>query len=103
MFYKFTITVKDYYPKDLQTRFIERHKDNVKDEYEYPRKGTDPGLVVIFNQENFEHVSKRKGSRRDVNELIQAFGRIGYNIEKKYIHNDLTRKEIIQILKERKN
>lgn len=44
----------------------------------------------------------RKGSRRDVNELIQALGRVGYNIEKKYIYNDLTRKAIISVLRERK-
>lgn len=95
------ISVKDYYPDDVQ-KFVEE-PTNLYDDYEYPRTGSDPGLVVIFNHERFDApVDFRKGSRRDVNELIQALGRIGYNIEKKHIHNDLTRKRIICVLKERK-
>lgn len=74
----------------------------LQDAYEYPRTGTDPGLVVIFNHERFDNQDLRKGSRRDVNELIQSLGRVGYNIEKKYIHNDLTRKEVLQVLQTRK-
>lgn len=96
----FYISVKDYYPEDLQ-KFVEEPSE-VQDDYEYPRTGTDPGLVVIFNHERFDYLDLRKGSRRDVNELIQAFGRVGYNIERKHIHNDLTRKEIMNVLKERK-
>lgn len=96
---KYCFTVKDFYPEDLQ-KFVEKPSD-LKDDYEYPRNGTDPGLVVIFNHESFldSSVQFRKGSRRDVNELIQSFGRVGYNIEKNYIHNDLTRKEILKVLK----
>lgn len=92
--------MKDYYPEDLQ-KFVEDPSD-LQDDYEYPRNGTDPGLVVIFNHERFENLDLRKGSRRDVNELIQSLGRVGYNIEKQHIHNDLTRREIMQVLKERK-
>lgn len=56
--------------------------------------------MVIFNHESYldSTLQFREGSRRDVNELIQSFGRVGYNIEKNYIHNDLTRKEILNVL-----
>lgn len=83
--------------------FIEQPSD-LKDKYEYERNGTDAGLVVIFNHERFSNagVGFRKGSRKDVNELIQSLGRVGYNIKKQYIHNDLTRKEIMKVLTERK-
>lgn len=91
--------MKDYYPKDFQG-FVEEFSF-LQDSYEYPRTGTDPGLVVIFNHERFDYLDLRKGSRRDVSELVQAFARVGYNIEKKYIYNDLKRKEIMIVLDER--
>lgn len=93
-------TVKDYCPDNTE-QFVERNNQEI-DNYEYPRNGKDAGLVVIFNHERFDQLDIRKGSRRDVNELVQSFGRIGYNIEKRYIHNDLTRKQVIAELKTRK-
>lgn len=94
------ITVKDYRPDNTE-QFVERENQEI-DDNEYPRKGKDAGLVVIFNHEHFNNLDLRKGSRRDVNELIQSFGRVGYNIEKRYIHNDLTRKQVKAELKTRK-
>lgn len=82
-------------------KFVE-NANQIEDAYEYRRKGQDPGLVVIFNHERFDSLDLRKGSRRDVNELIQSFGRIGFNMEKRHIYNDLTRKEFKGILKTRR-
>lgn len=92
--------MKDYRPDDTE-QFVERENQEI-DDYEYPRSGQDAGLVVIFNHERFNNLDLRKGSRRDVNELVQSFGRVGYNIEKRYIHNDLTRKQVKAELKTRK-
>lgn len=50
------------------------------DKFEYERKGDDPGLVLIFNQENFKNLSTRTGSTRDVNEIIISMQRQGFNI-----------------------
>lgn len=89
-------------PSDIE-KFIE-NPNQIEDDYEYPRKGKDPGLVVIFNQESFDtNLDLRKGSRRDVNELIQTFGRVGFNMEKRRIYNDLTREEILEELRTRKH
>ncbi|KAF2881842.1 hypothetical protein ILUMI_24343 [Ignelater luminosus] len=89
---------------EIKKKFIE-DPEKVPDNREYVRSGTDPGLVVIFNQQQFESVdySKRTGTNRDVNELILTFGRLGYNVEDKYIFNDLKRKEIIDELEKLAN
>lgn len=89
--------------KESQYRenFVE-NPEQVHDENEYKRCGTDPGLVVIFNQVNFDFLDPRSGSNKDVNELIVTFGRLGFNIDRKYIHSDFTKAQIENQLKESK-
>ncbi|KAK5640374.1 hypothetical protein RI129_011185 [Pyrocoelia pectoralis] len=74
----------------------------IEHEDEYPRNGSDPGLVVIFNQQTFDGSDElvRLGTNRDVNELIVTFGRLGYNIEERYIYSDLRRCEILKEIKD---
>lgn len=62
--------------------------------FEYSREGTDPGLVIVFNQVNFLSESKRTGSTRDTNEIILCLQRLGYNIYKDDIMTDQTTFEI---------
>lgn len=38
------------------------------------------------------------GTNHDVNEAILTFGRLGYNIKARNIHNDFTRGELIKEL-----
>ncbi|KAK9882056.1 hypothetical protein WA026_018906 [Henosepilachna vigintioctopunctata] len=68
------------------------------DKFEYSRKGKEPGLLIIFNQVHFNSQSSsvRRGSCRDVNEIILCFSRLGFNIESKYIFTDLTKAEIFE-------
>ncbi|KAF5287192.1 hypothetical protein FQA39_LY16011 [Lamprigera yunnana] len=75
--------------------------NQIQDEDEYQRSGTDAGLVVIFNQESYDssrNIEKRVGTNTDVNELILTFGRLGFNIERQHIHNNLKRKEILEVI-----
>ncbi|KAL3285179.1 hypothetical protein HHI36_019298 [Cryptolaemus montrouzieri] len=66
------------------------------DKFEYPRKGKEPGLVIIFNQVHFldEDTKPRYGSYKDVNEIVICFSRLGFNVRSKYIYTDLTRTEM---------
>lgn len=69
--------------------------------FEYRRNGTDPGLVLIFNQENFESEQRtREGTRRDVNEIITTMSRLGFNMNKDRVYQDKTRKEILEVIQE---
>lgn len=70
--------------------------------FEYQRKGNDPGLVLIFNQESFSDKPYRLGSRRDVNEIINCMSRLGFNINEKYIFTDYTREEILKTVRSSK-
>ncbi|KAL1517926.1 hypothetical protein ABEB36_001625 [Hypothenemus hampei] len=82
--------------KDSMTgkvRFVERTHLNLED-LEYNRDRPDPGRIIIFNQEYFDTNSQRMGSRRDVNEIIMCFQRLGFNIDEKDVQSDLTVKGI---------
>lgn len=83
-------------------RFVERQTE-ITDDFEYIRDRREPGLILIFNQDNFQDFKlNRKGSKKDVYELIVAFSRIGYNIEQDNIFNNYTRKDILEVLKKGK-
>lgn len=71
-----------------------------RDEFEYDRSGSNQGLVVIFNQRRFQksNLQDRQGTNRDVNEIVQCLGRLGYNIDKENVFEDLTREEILDVL-----
>ena len=86
---------------ETKNKFFER-REHLEDEDEYKRAGSDQGLVVIFNQETFEgtEVSNREGTRKDVYELVTTLGRLGYNIDQRYILNDLKKKDIIEKIQE---
>lgn len=70
------------------------------DRFEYQRHGKEPGFILIFNQENFTYSSARKGSRRDVNEIILCLQRFGYNIDSNNVLTDYSRDQINDKLKE---
>ncbi|XP_056644595.1 caspase-3-like [Diorhabda sublineata] len=80
-------TILNYF----QEPFVER-KHFKTDKFEYSRSGNEAGLVFIVNQENFldKEIEQRRGSRRDVNELIICFQRLGFNIDQKNILPDAT-------------
>ncbi|KAG5899360.1 hypothetical protein JTB14_036849 [Gonioctena quinquepunctata] len=82
-------------------KFTER-KHFALDTLEYQRKGDEPGLILIFNQENFldPDVKQRRGSRRDVNEIVICFQRQGFNIDEENILTDCGREIILAKLKE---
>ncbi|KAJ3660337.1 hypothetical protein Zmor_004789 [Zophobas morio] len=79
-------------------QFTERHQLPLAP-FEYQRSGTEPGLVLIFNQEAFDDKSYRLGSRRDVNEIINCVSRLGFNINDKCIFTDYTRDQILETVK----
>lgn len=87
----------------VESRFFD-NRYGYSDEFEYKRSGKDQGLVVIFNQNQFDSsdLQKRLGTNRDVNEIVHCLGRLGYNIDGDLIFNDLTREEVLDKLKERK-
>lgn len=78
-------------------RFVER-KSNVEDITAYPRDRAEPGLVIIMNQTFVDKKGQRDGTEHDVSELVTLFGRLGYNIDKELVRNDLSRKEILALL-----
>lgn len=80
-------------------KFVER-KHFLADKFEYPRNGNDPGLVLIFNQENFEYEKDRVGTRRDVNELVECLQRQGFNFGQNNIMHNASADEIKAKLKE---
>ena len=92
----FFIVVKSLEAESEQ--FTERHQLPLAP-FEYQRSGTEPGLVLIFNQEAFDDKSYRRGSRRDVNEIINCVSRLGFNINDKCIFTDYTRDEILETVK----
>jgi hypothetical protein len=55
--------------------------------------------VLIFNQEWFEEINYRLGSRRDVNELITCMSRIGFNIHENHIFTNYTKDDILDSIK----
>lgn len=79
--------------------FKERAHFNL-DYFEYPRNGTDPGKVLIFNHETYDDsgVSLRPGTRRDVNEIILSLQRTGFNIHGDDVMTDFTEKEVMDKL-----
>lgn len=81
--------------------FQERHHLQL-DKFEYSRHGNDPGLVLIFNQENCPNFKPRSGTRRDVNEITICMQRLGYNIQKENVITDGTTSEILNKLKQGK-
>ncbi|CAH1179716.1 unnamed protein product [Phaedon cochleariae] len=82
--------------------FKERQNLAIDEKFEYKRDGNEPGLVIIFNHENFESpdLKPRRGSRRDVNEIITCKQRQGINISEDNILTDATTKEISDKLKQ---
>ncbi|XP_030761476.1 caspase-7-like isoform X2 [Sitophilus oryzae] len=74
-------------------RFQERHHLNLDTDFDYPRKGTDPGIVLIFNNETFSD-EPRLGSRRDVNEILICFSRLGFNIHESDVCTDYSAERI---------
>lgn len=82
----------------LDDQLFEENKNFYQDELEYPRNGTEPGLVLIFNQENFSSKDRRFGSVRDVNEIMLCFSRLGFNIREEHIFSDYTRDEIFKAI-----
>ncbi|XP_044754330.1 caspase-6-like [Coccinella septempunctata] len=74
-------------------RFEER-TTYILDKFEYPRKGREPGLLIIFNQVHFNNEKTRTGSYKDVNEIILCFSRLGFNIRSKHVFTDLTKSEM---------
>ncbi|CAG9827706.1 unnamed protein product [Diabrotica balteata] len=78
-------------------KFVER-KHLRTDQFEYERTGDDPGYILIFNQETFAELKTRRGTKRDVNELVICLQRLGFNIEKENILTDQTTEEIKQVL-----
>ncbi|CAG9824540.1 unnamed protein product [Phaedon cochleariae] len=82
--------------------FKERQNLTIDEKFEYKRDGNEPGLVIIFNHENFESpdLKPRRGSRRDVNEIITCKQRQGINISEDNILTDATTKEISDKLKQ---
>ncbi|XP_072397309.1 caspase-7-like isoform X2 [Diabrotica undecimpunctata] len=91
----FSIVVDDLPVK----KFVER-KHLRTDQFEYERTGDDPGYILIFNQETFadKEIKTRRGTTRDVNELVICLQRLGFNIEKENILTDQTTEEIKQVL-----
>ncbi|KAF5287190.1 hypothetical protein FQA39_LY16009 [Lamprigera yunnana] len=85
-------------PDEILIKRFEEDPKFVPNDYEYPRPGKDPGLIVIFNQQKFEKFEERLGTNRDVNELILTLGRLGYNIEEEFIYNDLPKKDVLDKL-----
>lgn len=79
--------------------FKERTHFNL-DYFEYPRLGTDPGKVLIFNHETYDDpgLSPRPGTRRDVNEIILSLQRTGFNIHEDDVMTDLTEKQVMDKL-----
>lgn len=73
-----------------------------KDEFEYKRSGSDPGLLIVINinQFDFDPKLKRHGSEKDMRDLIKTFGKIGFNVKKKYILENLSKPKIQSALKE---
>ncbi|KAJ8948356.1 hypothetical protein NQ318_019341 [Aromia moschata] len=88
------------YVQQPQKKFVERHQYAIDDKFEYHRNGNDQGLVLIFNQENIPGCKVRRGSRRDVNEIVECLQRQGFNIDDDCIMTDGTAKEITAKLKE---
>lgn len=91
--------VFDFAGLDDVGKFVER-KHLLTDVFEYPRTGNDPGLVLIFNQENFDSQKDRVGTRRDVNELLICLQRQGFNIGKDNVMHNAQPDEIKAKLKE---
>lgn len=81
-------------------KFEERRHLKYDKKWEYPREGTEPGTLLIFYQETFKDDShdKRNGGRRDVNEIIICFQRLGFNITEENICCNFTKAEILDKL-----
>lgn len=89
-------------PAIVTQRFVER-KAKVQDPNAYARDRDEPGLVIIMNQTfSTDITKKREGTEYDVAELVTTFSRLGYNIDKEYIRSDLSKKEIEQLLENRR-
>lgn len=73
-----------------------------KDDFEYDRSGSDPGLLILININKYDNDrhKQRRGSNKDVKDLINAFGKINFNINKKFIHENLSKSKILSFLKE---
>lgn len=82
---------------DTFGRFYERNY--YLDPLEYKRDGDEPGLVLILNQEHFEGAVNptRHGSKKDVEDIITCFGRLGFNINRKdHLFEDLSRDSVLK-------
>ncbi|XP_019766512.2 caspase-7 [Dendroctonus ponderosae] len=95
-------------------QFIEPRRFNL-DEFEYERAGTDPGRIVIFNQEIFgnlkicndatgkvedHRLETRSGSRQDVIAIINTFQRMGFNIRANDVLSNGTVEDVLAKLDE---
>ncbi|ERL95701.1 hypothetical protein D910_00135 [Dendroctonus ponderosae] len=98
-------------------QFIEPRRFNL-DEFEYERAGTDPGRIVIFNQEIFgnlkicndatgkvedHRLETRSGSRQDVIAIINTFQRMGFNIRANDVLSNGTVEDVLAKLDEGKS
>lgn len=99
-FFVFTDDIEVVFPWNEETWIFQERHNFILDEWEYSRSGTDPGLVLIFNIENAVNQKQRRGTRRDVNEIIICVQRLGFNINKKNIIHDGTTVEINKKLEE---
>ncbi|GJQ67689.1 hypothetical protein Trydic_g16515 [Trypoxylus dichotomus] len=82
---------------DVKSRTYVERDDKHPDELEYKRNGSDQGIVIIFNQAHFDNAKEfRKGSTKDVNNIIFTLGRLGFNIDEKYLFSNLTHSQILE-------
>ncbi|KAL3285177.1 hypothetical protein HHI36_019296 [Cryptolaemus montrouzieri] len=85
-----------YQEESIFGRFTENLR-YLEDPLEYRREGSEPGLVLVFNQETFDNGSPtRDGSLKDVEDIVTCLTRLGFNISSKHIFTDLTKDEIFK-------
>lgn len=79
-------------------KFQEKYTTKDPNEYvRHPEK--EPGRILIYNFTFEDDPSKiRQGTKFDAETLICTFGRLGFNVKEDHIHNDLTRKEVMETL-----
>ncbi|XP_050309740.1 caspase-1-like [Anthonomus grandis grandis] len=88
-----TDNLDDKATEDL--RFKEPTHYNL-DEFEYDRNGNNPGKLIIFNHQVYdnEKIKERFGTKRDVNEIIICFQRLGFNVSEDDVVTDATIEQV---------
>ncbi|KAK9882055.1 hypothetical protein WA026_018905 [Henosepilachna vigintioctopunctata] len=79
---------------------FEENQNFRTDRLEYKRTGSEPGLVIIFNFEEFENTTARPGSSKDVDDIVTCLARLGFNINPKHIFNNLSKDEMLENVSE---